>query len=168
MCIGNTYVYNLLPRNRAITSSVHYSRSYCQNSIFVKIPYQTKSTSPPCVAMMPLTLLAKSMADSSSFCTMGGKYHTSQTIAQLVIIMYKYCIIEYLLLFQKGSPKRGSYFMATGYMILPTSKLPFLNCITDVLFMQVPSGNIKIGGFFGLLTCSFNLFNGFVLESNLC
>lgn len=88
---------------------------------------------------------------------MGGKYQTSHTIAQLVIIMYRYCIIEYLLLFQKASPNRGSYLMATGYMILPTSKLPFLNCITDVLLMQVPSGNMRIGGLFGFETCSFNL-----------
>lgn len=35
----------------------------------------------------------------------------------------------------------------------PTSKLPFLNCITDVLLMHVPSGKINIGGFFGSETC---------------
>lgn len=28
--------------------------------------------------------------------------------------------------------------MATGYTVPPTSKLPFLNIITDVLFMHVP------------------------------
>ena len=38
-----------------------------------------------------------------------------------------------------------------------TSKLPFLNCITDVLFMHVPSGNIKIGSLSGSSTCSLNL-----------
>lgn len=38
-------------------------------------------------------------------------------------------------------------------MTPPTSKLPFLNCMTDVLFMQVPSGKIKIGGFVGSETC---------------
>lgn len=30
--------------------------------------------------------------------------------------------------------------MATGYMVDPTSKLPFLNIMTDVLLMQVPGG----------------------------
>ena len=30
--------------------------------------------------------------------------------------------------------------MATGYTVPPTSKLPFLNIITDVLFMHVPIG----------------------------
>lgn len=29
-------------------------------------------------------------------------------------------------------------FMATGYMVAPISKLPFLNIMTDVLLMQVP------------------------------
>ena len=43
--------------------------------------------------------------------------------------------------------------IATGYMIQPTSKLPFLNCITDVLFMHVPSGKISMGGLFGSDTC---------------
>lgn len=28
--------------------------------------------------------------------------------------------------------------MATGYMVAPISKLPFLNIMTDVLLMQVP------------------------------
>lgn len=42
-------------------------------------------------------------------------------------------------------------------MTLPTSKLPFLNCITDVLFIHVPSGNTKIGGFSGFDTCSRSL-----------
>lgn len=31
-----------------------------------------------------------------------------------------------------------STFMATGYMVAPISKLPFLNIMTDVLLMQVP------------------------------
>lgn len=31
--------------------------------------------------------------------------------------------------------------IATGWMVPPTSKLPFLNIITDVLFMQVPGQN---------------------------
>ena len=38
-----------------------------------------------------------------------------------------------------------------------TSKLPFLNCMTLVLLIQVPSGKIKIGSLFGSSTCSFNL-----------
>ena len=46
-------------------------------------------------------------------------------------------------------------------MIPPTSKEPFLNCITLVLLMQVPSGNIKIGSFVGSSTCSFSLNNYF-------
>lgn len=41
-------------------------------------------------------------------------------------------------------------------MTPPTSKLPFLNCITDVLLMHVPSGNINIGGLFGSDTCCRN------------
>lgn len=36
-----------------------------------------------------------------------------------------------------GSPS-VSTFMATGYMVPPISKLPFLNIMTDVLLMQVP------------------------------
>lgn len=43
-------------------------------------------------------------------------------------------------------------------MTLPTSKLPFLNCITDVLLIQVPSGKIRIGGFLGSDTCCRSLF----------
>ncbi len=31
-------------------------------------------------------------------------------------------------------------FIATGYIVPPISKLPFLNIITDVLLMQVPAG----------------------------
>jgi len=31
--------------------------------------------------------------------------------------------------------------IATGYIVPPISKLPFLNIITDVLFMQVPVQN---------------------------
>lgn len=42
--------------------------------------------------------------------------------------------------------------------MLPTSKLPFLNCITDVLLIHVPSGNMSIGGFLGSDTCFFNLY----------
>lgn len=41
-------------------------------------------------------------------------------------------------------------------MTPPTSKLPFLNCITDVLLMHVPSGKMRIGGFFGFDTWSFS------------
>lgn len=45
--------------------------------------------------------------------------------------------------------------IATGYMVPPTSKLPFLNIITDVLLIQVPENNkrrnkknpIKISGY---------------------
>ena len=33
-----------------------------------------------------------------------------------------------------------------------TSKQPFLNCMTDVLLMQVPSGKIRIGSLFGSST----------------
>jgi len=40
---------------------------------------------------------------------MGGRYHTSHTMAHEVIIMYRYCIIEYFALFQKASPNLGSY-----------------------------------------------------------
>lgn len=47
----------------------------------------------------------------------------------------------------------NTYFIATGYITPPTSKLPFLNCITDVLFIQVPSGNMRIGGLLGSDTC---------------
>ena len=38
-----------------------------------------------------------------------------------------------------------------------TSKLPFLNCMTDVLLMHVPSGNIRIGSLSGSSTCSLSL-----------
>lgn len=34
-----------------------------------------------------------------------------------------------------------STLIATGWMVPPTSKLPFLNIITDVLLMQVPGQN---------------------------
>ena len=74
------------------------------------INYHWRSTSPPCLAITDFTLLAKSMALSSSALYMGGRYQTSQTMAQLDIIMYRYWIMEYLLLFQNASPKRGSYW----------------------------------------------------------
>ena len=38
-----------------------------------------------------------------------------------------------------------------------TSKLPFLNCITDVLLIHVPSGNMRIGSLSGSSTCSLSL-----------
>ena len=38
-----------------------------------------------------------------------------------------------------------------------TSKQPFLNCMTDVLLMQVPSGKIRIGSLFGSSTWSRSL-----------
>lgn len=72
--------------------------------------YHCKSTRPPRRAITDFTRFAKSIALSPSFLYIGGRYHTSQTIAQLDIIMYKYCIIEYRLLFQNASPNLGSYW----------------------------------------------------------
>ena len=46
-----------------------------------------RSTSPPFLAISALTLFAKCTADSFSLLRMGGKYHTSHTMAQDVIIM---------------------------------------------------------------------------------
>jgi hypothetical protein len=71
--------------------------------------YHMRSTRPPWRAIALLTRLAKSIAVSPSCWYMGGKYQTSQTMAQLVIIKYRYCIMEYRLLFQKASPNLGSY-----------------------------------------------------------
>jgi len=73
------------------------------------LTYHCRSTRPPCRAITDFTRFAKSMALSPSFLYIGGRYHTSQTIAQLDIVMYKYCIIEYRLLFQNASPNLGSY-----------------------------------------------------------
>ena len=64
-----------------------------------------------------LEVSGKSLGDETSVgkgieltpLTMGGRYQTSHTIAQLVIIMRRYRTIEYLLLFQKGSPKLELY-----------------------------------------------------------
>ena len=36
--------------------------------------------------------------------------------------------------------------MATGYIVVDTSKLPFLNIITEVLLMHVPVQEKKKGG----------------------
>ena len=46
---------------------------------------------------------------------------------------------------QRNEVKRQIFltFMATGYIKPPTSKLPFLNIIIDVLFIQVPEIQIK-------------------------
>lgn len=35
--------------------------------------------------------------------------------------------------------------MATGKMVSAHSKEPFLNCMTEVLLMQVPSGKMRMG-----------------------
>jgi len=39
---------------------------------------------------------------------------------------------------RKVTAERRHTLMATGYIVDPTSKLPFLNIMTDVLLMQVP------------------------------
>ena len=75
--------------------------------------YHIKSTSPPWRAISALTLLAKVMASSSSVFSIGGRYHTSQTMAHDVIIIKIYVIMPYLEEFQNASPKSGSYFIAT-------------------------------------------------------
>jgi len=49
--------------------------------------------------------------------------------------------------------------IATGYITLPTSKLPFLNCITDVLLIHVPSRNTNIDGLIEFDKSSRNLKN---------
>ena len=36
-----------------------------------------------------------------------------------------------------------------------TSKDPFLNCMTEVLLMQVPSGKMRMGRRWGSSTCSW-------------
>ena len=42
--------------------------------------------------------------------------------------------------------RRGAFFKnVPGYMVSEASNEPFLNCITDVLLIQVPSGKIKQG-----------------------
>lgn len=66
--------------------------------------YQTRSTKPPCWAINCLTLFAYSTEVSPCCWWTGGRYQTSQTIAQLVIIINRYSPMEYLLLFQKASP----------------------------------------------------------------
>lgn len=38
----------------------------------------------------------------------------------------------------------ASTLIATGYIVPPISKLPFLNIMTDVLLMQVPAGDKKV------------------------
>ena len=45
----------------------------------------------------------------------------------------------------------------SALLVQPTSKLPFLNCMTLVLLMQVPSGKMRIGSFSGSITCSRSL-----------
>ena len=77
-------------------------------------PSHSRSTSPPCLAMAVLTREAKSVDDSFSCLVMGGRYHTSHTMAQLVIIRKTYVKKSNRWEFQKGSPKMGSYLMATG------------------------------------------------------
>ena len=42
-------------------------------------------------------------------------------------------------------------------MVPPILKLPFLNIMTEVLLMQVPSGKISMGNFFLSAICSFSL-----------
>ena len=59
--------------------------------------------------MADFTLFANWTASSSASLVMGGRYHTLQTMAQLVIILSRYVTIPYLLLFQKASPNWGSY-----------------------------------------------------------
>lgn len=81
------------------------------NNIFFYLKfYHCKSTKPPCLAITDFTLFAKSIALSPSFLYIGGRYQTSHTMAQLDIVIYKYCIIEYRLLFQNASPNLGSYY----------------------------------------------------------
>jgi hypothetical protein len=67
----------------------HINWSCC---IMVKIlcnypAYHVKSTNPPFLAISAFTRLAKSTEFSPSLRSIGGKYHTSQTMAQEVIIM---------------------------------------------------------------------------------
>ncbi|GMR46260.1 hypothetical protein PMAYCL1PPCAC_16455, partial [Pristionchus mayeri] len=53
-------------------------------------PSHSKSTSPPALAMALLTRRANAIESSPSCLLMGGRYQTSQVIAQLVIIIHKY------------------------------------------------------------------------------
>lgn len=88
----------------------HTNRHFAYKFHFIKpLSYHCRSTRPPRRAITAFTRFAKSMALSPAFLYIGGRYQTSQTIAQLDIIMYKYCIIEYRLLFQNASPNLGSY-----------------------------------------------------------
>ena len=55
---------------------------------------------------------------------------------------------------------REKFFLQSCLLIRAmnlTSKLPFLNCMTDVLLIHVPSGNMRIGSLSGSSTCSFSL-----------
>lgn len=45
--------------------------------------------------------------------------------------------------------------MATGYIVAPISKLPFLNIMTDVLLMQVPVETRQIRRIKGTEFCKF-------------
>lgn len=82
------------PLSRLVNSSCCFSFHSFFGFIRLSWPSQTRSTRPPCLAMTLFTRLAKSMADSFSPRVIGGRYHTSHTIAHEVIIMYRYCIIE--------------------------------------------------------------------------
>lgn len=97
------------PLSRLVNSSCCFSFHSFFGFIRFSCPSHTRSTKPPCLAMTLFTRLAKSMADSFSSRVIGGRYQTSHTIAHEVIIMYRYCIIEYFELFQNASPKRASY-----------------------------------------------------------
>ncbi|GMR60711.1 hypothetical protein PMAYCL1PPCAC_30906, partial [Pristionchus mayeri] len=53
-------------------------------------PSHSMSTSPPALAMAFLTRRANAIESSPSCLVIGGRYQTSQVIAQLVIIIHKY------------------------------------------------------------------------------
>lgn len=105
-----------IPSSVSFFSAVHPWKNHYvwMNSITVTPmqstnTYHMRSTKPPCSAIALFTRLANATAVSFGRRVIGGKYQTSHTIAQLVIIIYKYCIIVNLLLFQNASPNLGSY-----------------------------------------------------------
>merc|ERR1719237_1137067 len=51
-------------------------------SLRFRLPSHIRSTSPPCLAISALTLLANATASSLSLRRIGGRYQTSQTMAQ--------------------------------------------------------------------------------------
>ena len=73
------------------------------------ITYQTQSTKPPLLAITDFTRSANFSALSPGSLVIAGKYQTSATIAQLVMMTRRYCIMLCFELFQNASPNHGLY-----------------------------------------------------------